>query len=71
MTEINEIAETICRDLPEGFEVILCLENGYGGIKLLCPEGRYRDCDDPDMPINEQLIHALRMAEELSREAKP
>ncbi len=65
MTEINEIAETICRDLPEDFGIMLSLENGYGGVRLICP-GEVRECDDPDMPINEQLIYALRMAEELS-----
>ena len=69
MTEINEIANTICRDLPEGYEIVLSLENGYGGVTLMCPEG-LRRCDDPALPIDEQLIHALRMAEELTHDQK-
>ena len=69
MTEINEIANTICRDLPEGYEIVLSLENGYGGVMLICPGGTRRG-GDPEIPMNERLIHALRMAEELTHDQK-
>lgn len=55
---LKEIAEKICKEIPEGYEINLCMENGSGYVELW-------DIDQLDLPdsadltLEEQLLYAL------------
>lgn len=46
------------RDLPEGFQIVIDLENGAGCITLLGPEGEYAPLENDHETFNE-AIHAV------------
>ena len=44
-----------CRDLPEGWEIVIYLEKGYGGVVLIDPED-----NENDLPVDGMLFDALK-----------
>ena len=42
----NDLCNTVARHLPQGWEITLALESGYGGLKLVDPDG-----DDPELSL--------------------
>ena len=52
--DINAIANRVCRDIPEDFEMSLSMENGFGGI-VLFHKGRCVEIDMADWKIHEQV----------------
>ena len=54
---IDELANKICAELPENYEIIVYFENGYGGIDLKhngCTSGK-----EYTGTIEEQIVEAL------------
>jgi len=57
---IDVTVEKICKHLPEGLEIQLCLESGAAWVTLIDEDGRYRPLpDQTDKTITEQLNDAL------------
>lgn len=44
-----------CRDLPEGWEIVIRLEKGYGGVVLIDPE-----YNENDLPVDGKIFDALK-----------
>ena len=44
-----------CEDLPEGWAIRIDLENGYGGVKLIDPDG-----EENELPVDGLLSDAMR-----------
>jgi hypothetical protein len=44
-----------CEDLPEGWSIRIDLENGYGGMKLIDPDG-----EEDELPVDGLLSDAMR-----------
>lgn len=63
-TAVGTAIYRACGELPEGFNISIGCENGYGGAELLWDEGRIEP--DFDLPfadqINELIDHAIRHA---------
>ena len=56
-------AERVCKHLPEGFEIHLCMEHGAAWVKLLDAHGDSVELpDSADKSIDEQLNDALCVA---------
>lgn len=34
----DEVINKICEELPEGYQITIDIENGYGGVRLLVPD---------------------------------
>lgn len=65
--DVQAIANKICRQIPSGYEIRLCMENGAGYVELYTPNND-SDRSDFDCGIYSQLVCALEVAEELSEE---
>ena len=62
---IWEAIQRACSDLPEGYEVRLHMENGYGGIEWSTPDGAVELIGGEgfiDSDINEAVDAALEHA---------
>jgi hypothetical protein len=58
-----DITERVCKNLPDGFEIQLCMENGSAWVALNDQDGRYRPLPDAaDKTLIEQLNDALCVA---------
>jgi len=61
---LKEIAEKICKEIPEDYEIALCFENGSAWVELI---GKW-DIDPLELPdsadltLEEQLEDALEAA---------
>lgn len=66
---LYEAVERACGNLPEGWTIHLCMENGAGWIELYDEEGnRVDDFPTDNERIDYTLIDALEYAQE---QAKP
>lgn len=45
-----------CEDLPEDWAIRIDLENGYGGVKLIDPDG-----EESELPVDGMLSDAMRL----------
>jgi len=60
MATIDDVANRACKNLPDGFEIQLCMENGSAWVSLIDNAGRLRALpDQADKTITEQLNDAL------------
>ena len=58
--ELYEAAERVCKELPEGYEVTIRMENGAGWVELETPTGTLSiDCPDT---LEEGVLEALERA---------
>lgn len=65
--EIDAIANKICEHLPKDYEIRLCMEKDSGWVELHCPDSD-NDRHDFECSIYSQLLCALEVAEDLSKE---
>lgn len=59
---LQRIANRVCGEIPEGWELNLCMENGAGDIELIDPEGDSIDIDSPDSSLADKIDIALALA---------
>ena len=60
--KVEEVINKICGQLPEGFMINLCMENGAAWVELITPSGITKDIDGGCQTIIEQLNYALCIA---------
>jgi len=60
--KLQELANRVCRDLPDGMEIQLCMENGAAYIDLISPhiEVDFEEC--PDSSLSARIEDALQKA---------
>ncbi|CAJ0701645.1 hypothetical protein LMG19089_02890 [Ralstonia edaphis] len=51
-----------CKTLPEGYSILLDVENGWGGVKLIDSNGDGVDYDNGESSLTEQVIEATKTA---------
>ena len=61
---LDRAVEKAVKHLPDGYTVTICTEKGAGWVELLLPNGHSVDSNDRELP--EQVIEAIRMAQEES-----
>ncbi|QDX22160.1 hypothetical protein FP568_13435 [Pandoraea pnomenusa] len=49
-------------ELPEGWQIVVEVENGYGGVNLIAPDGMETDFSGRDMLLSEQISAAIDAA---------
>lgn len=65
---MQNIIEKVCKHIPDGFEIQLCMERGAAYVTLSDGDGRYRELpDSADKTIIEQLNDALCTAKGFCR----
>lgn len=63
VTAIDTVANEICRDIPDGYELRLCMERGAAWVTLHDEEGDLIGLPDvADKTLAEQLAEALIVA---------
>lgn len=55
---VNSLGNSVCKDLPEGWQVLLCMERGAGWVDLLNPNGDLMDTGP--MCVEESLMECVR-----------
>ena len=59
----EEMVNKICSSLPDGYQIIIELENGYGGVKMLLPDTDEEiDGHLDDSSLEEQVTELLAFA---------
>ena len=48
-----------CKDLPAGYTINLHLENGYGGVELIGPDGKEINLNLEDLDLPDQVDEAV------------
>lgn len=61
---VQAVANKVCGELPEGWVISLCMENGAAWVEAIKPSGYTIDIDRGDMSMVEQIDEALRVADE-------
>jgi len=59
---LQAIANKVCGELPEGWVINLCMENGAAWVEAIKPSGYTIDIDRADLTMAEQVIEALKQA---------
>tara|TARA_R100000655_G_scaffold110133_1_gene168095 strand:- start:12631 stop:13074 length:444 start_codon:yes stop_codon:yes gene_type:complete len=59
---VQAIANKVCGDLPDGWEINLCMENGSGWVEAIKPSGYTIEIDGGDLSLVEQINEAMRQA---------
>lgn len=59
---MKEIINKICGQLPEGFMLNLCMENGAAWVELINPSGVMVNLDGFGETLEDQLNEALCIA---------
>jgi hypothetical protein len=67
----HEIANKLCGELPIGYEVNVEFENGSASVVWYCDLGQYHSVDSPDDTIEDQIMIALKEANEHFRKSNP
>jgi hypothetical protein len=63
VAEIQTVANKVCGQVPEGWEVQLCMERGAAWVTLRNPDGDFEPLPDAaDKSIEEQINDALAAA---------
>ena len=61
--DFNNMMEAVCRNLPEGWSLVLDLENGAATVRLYEPKEKEMGLPDPaDKTLVEQMNDALLVA---------
>lgn len=56
---LNEAIEFVCRDMPAGWRVRICMAKGYAGVELINPDGIVVEESEIDNFLEpEILLHA-------------
>lgn len=64
---VQAAANKVCGELPEGWVINLCMENGAAWVEAIKPSGYTIDIDRGDLSLVEQIDEALRLADEAER----
>ena len=64
---VQAVANKVCGELPEGWIINLCMENGAAWVEAIKPSGYTIDIDRGDLSLAEQVGEALRLADEAER----
>lgn len=59
---VQAVANKVCGDLPDGWEINLCMENGAAWVEAIKPSGYTIDIDGGDLSLVEQINDALEQA---------
>ena len=60
---LHDLTQLVCGELPEGFEMEIHLENGYGGVKLEMDDGGEVEGDElADSNLETQIIELVKLA---------
>lgn len=55
-----DVANAVCKHIPAGCEIRLCMENGAAFVTLTTKDGRYAELpDSADKSLEEQIKDAL------------
>lgn len=65
---LTEIAEKVCSELPEGWQINICMERNSGLVELIQPIGLALPLDEEDS-IQWQALNALSVAIRVEEEA--
>lgn len=65
--EVQAVANMVCGELPEGWVINLCMENGAAWVEAIKPTGYTIDIDRADLSLVEQIGEAMRLATEAER----
>lgn len=64
---LDDECNNACRDLPDGYEITIFLENGAGWIVLIDPDGEVVPLELADMTLAQQVSLAVAMAHDDAR----
>lgn len=64
---LQAIANKVCGELPGGWVINLCMENGAAWVEAIKPSGYTIDIDRADLSLVEQIGEAMRLADEAER----
>lgn len=60
---VYDLTQLVCGELPEGFEMGIHLENGYGGVKLEMDDGGEVEGDElADSSLETQIVELVKLA---------
>lgn len=62
MTDINHATNTACRDLPQGYAIILTLERDSMELILEDPMGIPCRIEEEEMSLEDQILDATKRA---------
>jgi hypothetical protein len=62
MTTLEQNIEMAAGNLPPAWSLIIEVENGWGGVKAIRPDGTEVDMDTGDNCLAEQVADAVRLA---------
>lgn len=60
--DIGRLLHQAATQLPEGWEIEVRIERGWGGVRLHCPKGETLDLDDGDTSLSKQIEGAVDAA---------
>jgi hypothetical protein len=64
---VQAAANKVCGELPEGWVINLCMENGAAWVEAIKPTGYTIEIDRADLSLVEQIGEAMRLATEAER----
>lgn len=59
-----ELLNMIAKELPEQFKIVIEVENGYAGVKLVTPVGDDVECVDNDLSIFNKVNFLITVAKD-------
>lgn len=59
---IEELANKVCEELPDRWQLNIEMENGCGSVCLYDPLGSYVNCEDSDATVEANVLEALAFA---------
>jgi hypothetical protein len=63
MSDLTQLFNLVCRDLPDGYEMQICLENGAAYVTMTDSNGNHVCLpDSTDKSIHEEIMCALNVA---------
>jgi len=62
---LQAVANKVCGELPEGWVINLCMENGAAWVEAIKPSGYTIEIDGADLTLENQVMEALNQASEL------
>ena len=62
MNTLEQEIERAAKLLPEGWMIRLVVENGYGGVTAIRPDGTTVAMNDGELVVCEQFVAALQLA---------
>lgn len=64
---LQVVANKGCGELPQGWVINMCMENGAAWVEVINPSGYTIDIDRAGLSLTEQVSEALSLADEIER----